>query len=167
MKIRVGVDAERSRLGRLTMSEGSETSAPVDVCVTADAASANAAGNAAQDPLRPGGPAPFGVYTLKEARPVQGPLVPELGDVSLVFEPLSGAARLAESLGRFVLELHGGLPGDDGRLRATSRGLRVLPETLARLASAAARAERIELEIYEAPLTLWDRLFFCRRRPSR
>lgn len=152
MKIRVGVDAERSRLGRLTISDGSRTSGSVDVCATADSVTAHA---------------PFGGYTLKEARPVEGALVPELGDTTLVFEPRSGDARLAESLGRFVLELHAGRPGDDGRLRATSRGLRVWPETLASLASAIARGDRIELEIYEVPLTLWDRIFFCRRRASR
>jgi len=152
MKIRVGVDAERSRLGRLTMSDGATTSSPIDVCATADSATAHA---------------PFGTYTLTEARPVQDALVPELGDTALVFEPRSGAARLAESLGRFVLELHAGQPGAGGRLRTTSRGLRVWPETLGNLASAVARGERIELEIYEAPLTLWDRVFFCRRRFSR
>jgi hypothetical protein len=157
MKIRVGVDAERSRLGRLTMSDGSGTSSAVDVCAT---------GNV-RDPLRPGGPAPYGTYTLKEARPVDGAMVPELGDTTLVFEPRSGAARMAESLGRFVLELHAGRAGDDGRLRITSRGLRVWPETLVQIAMAVARGESIELEIYEAPLTLWDRIFFCRRRYSR
>src|SRR4030095_12258185 len=77
MKIRVGVDAERSRLGRLTMSASSGTNSPVDVCAT---------GNA-RDPLRPGGPAPFGTYTLKEARPVDGAMVAELGDTTPVFEP--------------------------------------------------------------------------------
>ena len=152
MKIRVGVDAERSRLGRLTMSDSSGTSGPVDVCATADSAAAHA---------------PLGGYALKEARAVEVALVPELGDTALVFEPLSGDARLAESLGRFVLELHAGRPGDDGRLRTTSRGLRVWPETLARVASALARGERIELTIHEAPLTLWDLIFFWRRRPSR
>lgn len=151
MKIRVGVDAERSRLGRLTMSDGSATSDPVDVCATADSAADHA---------------PFGKYSLKEARAVQGAQVPELGDTTLLFEPRSGDARLAESLGRFVLELHAGLAGADGGLRTTNRGLRVWPETLARLAIALARGESIELEIYPAPLSLWDRIFFCRRRPS-
>jgi len=152
VKIRVGVDAERSRLGRLTITDGSSTSSPIDVCATADSATAHA---------------PFGTYTLTEARSVRGPLAQELGDTSLVFEPRSGAARLAESLGRFVLELHAGQAGEGGRLRTTSRGLRVWPETLANLAGAVARGERIELTIYEAPLTLWDRVFFCRRRFSR
>jgi hypothetical protein len=101
------------------------------VCATGETASENAA---------------YGRYTFKETRALQSALVPELGDTTLVFEPLSGAARLAESRGR---------------------GLRVWPDTLARLASAAASGERIELEIYEAPLTLWDRVFFCRRRFSR
>ena len=151
MKIRVGVDAQRARLGRMTISEGRATSSPIDVCATGDTAAGNA---------------PYGTYTLSEARPVQAALVPELGDTTLVFEPLSGAARLAESLGRFALELHAGDPGSDGRLRTTSRGLRVWPDTLARLARAAASGERIELEIVEAPLTVWDRVFFCRRRFS-
>ena len=65
MKIRVGVDAARSRLGRLSVVDGSRTSGSVDVCAT---------GNA-RDPLRPGGPAPFGTYTLKEARHVEGAMV--------------------------------------------------------------------------------------------
>jgi hypothetical protein len=152
VKIRVGVDAGRSRLGTMTIGDGPATSSAIDVCATGETASGNA---------------PFGKYVLKEARPVQGALVAELGDTTLVFEPLSGAARLAESLGRFVLEVHAGRAGSDGRLRTTSRGLRMWPDTLARLASAAANGERIELEIYEAPLTLWDRIFFCRRRYSR
>jgi hypothetical protein len=157
MKIRIGVDAQRSRLGRLTISDGSRSSGSVDVCAT---------GNA-RDPLRPGGPAPFGTYTLKQTRPVEGAMVPELGNTTLVFEPRSGEARQAESLGRFELELHAGRPGDDGRLRITSRGLRVWPDTIQAIANAVARAESIELEIVEVPLTLWDLILFWRRRPSR
>lgn len=160
MKIRVGVDAERSRLGRLVISDASGTRGPVDVCATADRA-------ASRDPLRPGGPAPFGTYTLKEVHPVTGPQTRDLGDHTLVFEPRSGQARQAESVGRLVLAMHAGQPGDDGKLRTTSLGLRVWPDTLALVAAAAARGERVDLEIYEAPLSWWDRIRYCRRRPSR
>jgi len=168
MKVNVDVDAERSRLGRLTMvGADGQRYGPVEVCATADSAAAEAAGNPTCDPLRPGGHAPFGAYRLKEVKPVAPELLDELGDHALVFEPLSGEGRRAESHGRLVLLVHGGRPGEDGRLRPTDAGLRVTPETLGRLVAAAKRGEQVDLDVQEAPLGFWERLFGSRRAPSR
>ena len=168
MKIRVGVDAGRSRLGKMEVdSAGGTRLGPVDVCATADPAAARAAGNPAGDPLRPGGHTPFGTYVLKEVRRVAAELIPEWGDITLVFEPQSGEAREAESYGRLVLVVHGGQPGDDGRLRTTSLGLRVDRATLEQVAAAANRGEHVDLEVHAVPVGFWDRMFFWRRRPSR
>lgn len=168
MKVNVEVDAERSRLGRLTMvGADGQRYGPVEVCATADAAAAEAAGNPTCDPLRPGGHAPFGAYRFKEVKSVAPDLSAELGDHAMVFEPVSGEARRAESYGRLVLLVHGGRPGEDGRLRPTDAGLRVDPETLGRLAAAAKRGEPVDLSIQEEPLGFWERLFGGRRAPSR
>lgn len=168
MKISVGVDAGRSRLGRMEVDSAQGTGLqPVDVCATADPAAARASGNPAADPLRPGGHAPFGTYVLKQVRRMAGALIRDWGEFTIVFEPRSGQAREAESYGRLVLALHGGDPGDDGRLRTTSLGLRVDRQTLEQVAAAADRGERVELDIHEVPVGFWERIFFWRRRPSR
>ncbi len=103
MKIRIGVDAARSRLGRLEIFDSAGNAGQaVDACVTADPAAARAAGNAALDPLRAAGPAPFGWYTLKEVHRVEDAARRDLGDKTVLFEPRTGQARRAESLGRLA-----------------------------------------------------------------
>ncbi len=167
MKIRLGVDAARSRLGRLEILDGVHRYGPYDACATADPDAARAAGNPSLDPGRPGGPAPFGTYAMKSVIAVDDARRHDLGETAVMFEPLSGDARRAESLGRLVLALHGGMLGADGRVRPTSMGVRLGADALARIVAAARSHASIELEIVEVPLTFWDWLFFWRRRPSR
>jgi hypothetical protein len=144
MKIRLGVDAARSRLGRLEILDGVHRYGPYDACATADPDAAMKSVIAVDDARRH-----------------------DLGETAVMFEPLSGDARRAESLGRLVLALHGGMLGADGRVRPTSMGVRLGADALARIVAAARSHASIELEIVEVPLTFWDWLFFWRRRPSR
>ncbi len=134
------------------------------MCLTADEAAARAAGNPERDPLRPGGHAPFGTYRLREVRGVPEASRDEYGRHSLVFQPRSGEALQAESFGRLALALHGGAPGEDGRLRPTDGGFRVEDGILPRLAQAVGPGD--ELEVKEKPLGFWEWLFGRRRRPS-
>ena len=167
MKIRLEVDAARSRLGRLVILDGAHRYGPFDACATADDEAARAAGNAARDALRPGGPAPLGTYAMKNLVAVDDERRHDLGDTAVMFEPRSGDARRAESLGRLVLALHGGALGADGRMRPTSAGVRLGADALARVVAAVRSNADVELEIVEVPLSIWDWLFFWRRRPSR
>jgi hypothetical protein len=165
MRVLIEVDGRRQRLGWLTalLDDGSRLG-PVEVCLTADETAARAAGNPERDPLRPGGHAPFGTYRLREVRGVPQESRDEYGRHSLIFEPRSGEALQAESFGRLALALHGGAPGEDGRLRPTDGGFRVDDGALQRIAKAVRPGD--ELEVKERPLGFWEWLFGRRRRPS-
>lgn len=167
MKIDIGVDRRRSRLGRLIFTDDSgRRHGPFDACASADPSTARSQGNPAADPRRPGGPVAFGGYRFQHLHSVPKEHRADMGTHTLAFEPVTGEAREGESFGRLVLLLHGGDTGFGGRLRASGAGLRVGADALEAIVTAVKSARGVELEVHEAPLGFWDYLLFWRRRPA-
>ncbi|TAK41449.1 MAG: hypothetical protein EPO27_19120 [Betaproteobacteria bacterium] len=165
MKLVVQVDPRRDREGTLTLHDASGVAVygPVPVCATADQAVARQLGNAARDPLRPGGHPPFGSYRFVKATPLAPDEYRARGPCALVFEPRTGDAVSAESHGRLLLELHGGAPGGGGGLRSTGGGLRVADEVVEELATRLRGDADCELELQAVRESWWSRLFRRRR----
>jgi uncharacterized membrane protein YgcG len=168
MKLLVQVDPRRVREGTLTLYDAGDRVllGPVPVCATADAAVARRMNNAVCDPLRPGGHAPLGTYRLAKVDALDAAERNERGPYALSFEPVAGDALHAESFGRLLLDLHGGAPGSDGRLRATSGGLRVDDQVLEELAVRLRDQANCELQLQAVKESWWSRLFRLRRSVS-
>lgn len=168
MKLLIQVDPRRDREGSLALLDANDQVllGPVAVCATADAALARRANNAVCDPLRPGGHPPFGTYRLAKVDALEAAERSERGPYALSFEPVAGDALHAESFGRLLLDLHGGAPGSDGRLRATSGSLRVDDRVLEELALRLGGQVPCELHLEAVKESWWSRLFRSRRALS-
>ena len=131
MWIELRTPRSRARCGRLDVrAEPGEASLrpPCPALAGADPEIAAGLDNPGNDPLRPGGPPPFGRYRLSQVVPTRSlarEVQAEYGPVVLAFEPLAGDALVAESYGRLLLLVHGGDSGADGRLRPTTGGVRL------------------------------------------
>lgn len=168
MKLVVQVDPRRDREGTLTLHDASGVVVygPMPVCATADQVVARELGNAARDPLRPGGHPPFGSYRFVKATRLASDEHHARGPCALFFEPRTGDAVSAESHGRLLLELHGGAPGSGGGLRPTGGGLRVADEAIEALAARLGGDAACELELQAVRESWWSRLLRRRRMLS-
>lgn len=156
MRLVLRVPADRSIAGVLTVVDGSRAgrrfSARMLVCATATRVERHPA---------------TGRYRYRELRVNDPAEHAERGNCRLVFEPEAGEAIAAEARGVLTLELFGGVPGDDGRLRRTPRGLRVSDTDLVRLAGLLPSWERTTLDLeIEPPLPWWRWVARLRRRLS-
>jgi hypothetical protein len=157
VRLLLRVPADRSIAGVLTVAEGSRRAerrfpARMFVCATATSVERHPA---------------TGRYRYRELRVNDPADHPERGNSRLVFEPEAGEAVAAEARGVLTLELFGGAPGADGRLRRTDRGLRVTDTDLVRLAGFLPSWERTTLDLeIEPPLPWWRWIARLRRRLS-
>ena len=161
----------RTRYGRLEVraaARGAALTAPCPAVVAADPAIAAGLDNPDRDPLRPGGPPPFGRYRLSQVVSTRGLAAEaraEYGPAALAFEPLDGDAATAESYGRLLLLVHGGELGADGRLRPTTGGVRLTDADIGALADLVRGLPPHEVTLELRPLFfLWA---LWRPRPSQ
>jgi uncharacterized membrane protein YgcG len=162
MWIEVRIPRSRRRCGRLSARAAAGGSLLRPACLAvalSDSAVAAGVGNPENDPLRPGGPPPFGRYRLSQLLPTRGLTAEaraEYGPAVLAFEPLDGDAAMAESYGRLLLLVHGGDAGDDGRLRPTTGGVRLADADIRALADLARGARPHDVTLVLTPLfPLW------------
>lgn len=161
--VRVPEPRDRTAVVTLTDETGTIAKGVAVASVVPDLAARR--GNPNSDPLRPFGHPPYGTYALLHFAASPPECATEYGSHILVFEPQSGAALEAESLGRLVLLAYAGPTGRDGRPRRTQGGVRFTPAVLEAIVSRLAQDSEVELHL--APLRPRPWWAFWRARPEK
>jgi hypothetical protein len=152
MKIRISLPENRDFAGHLEVvgASGAVVFGPVPAAGRAHDELAAVHGNVSRSPLRPYGDTPLGTYAVRgvvEPSEGSGPDGESLGtEGTVLLEPASGQAALADAHGRFRLFIQGG--DDDAGLCATAGGVRLRDRDLKQLVALVRRApERVQCEI--------------------
>lgn len=168
LKLYVELSTDRNQTGtlRLQTTGGVTLAGPFDAYGRSDTKIATAHGNPSRDPTMPYGDTPTGSYSVPSAM-ATGDSTSYRGhsygpNGALVLKPESGDALTAASNGRVGLLVHGGDPGNGGKLRATHGCLRLSNSDMASLMAAILTAGnniqfgRCDLVRIEADIGLGD-----------
>lgn len=142
--LRIELPANRDFTGTIALLDGAGSclAGPFAACARTGDQLAESHGNPSRATTLPYGDTPLGTYRVVAFIPTgagtkyRRELFGTRG--ALVLRAMRGDAALAEANGRFEILIHGGPPSQDGRLRATSGGVRVSDADLTALARAAA-----------------------------
>lgn len=130
-RIKVELPPDRARCGRLTLldARGRIAAGPFRACGVADQLTAAAHGNPTRSPLGLYGDTPTGGYRVVHVFKVGDGTsyrAPSYGDYAAIrLEPVSDDAKVAATVGRTGLLIHGGASGKNGRLRPTNGCIRL------------------------------------------
>src|SRR6516165_7515596 len=145
----IALPTARGHCGRLSLAkEGGEVLlSGIHVAGRTSAALAKIQGNATRDPVLPYGDTPTGTYrwggTYASGDGTNLPARHYGPHGVLLLTPVSGQALLAQGAGRQVLLIHGGPPGQQGRLRSTAGALRLANEDMQALLELLGPAPRL------------------------
>ena len=136
MKLWSELPEDRSQPGGIfyVVEGGKIALGPVPAFGEADNSAAKKAGNETEDPTRPFGDHPWGLYRVMGVRDKPEP-ARSYGPAFLPLDPVHGEALAAEESGRTGLGIHGGDPAADGSLRVTHGCLRLRNADAAKLAA--------------------------------
>lgn len=127
----------QDRVAAGTISADEPIVAPARCFADADSAAAAAHGNPTEDPTKPYGDHPFGLYSVIAVVWSESAIEQKTyGPVRLLLDPIAGDALIAKGNGRVGLCIHGGATNERGELRATHGCLRVDDDTAVALAEA-------------------------------
>jgi hypothetical protein len=155
LRLLLRVPPARDRTATATLSDGLRTLWSDRAVASVAPEVAGPRGNPGGDPLRRFGPPPFGTYGLVGLAPTPAEGEGEYGSHLLAFEPRSGPALQAESLGRLLLLAYAGPPGGDGLMRRTQGGLRLMPAMMRTLVARLAPDTELELALEPLESAPW------------
>lgn len=164
--IKIDFTADRWQTGTLSLVDknGATLAGPFRTLGKADNANAAAKGNPTRNPLRRWGDTPTGTYRvvrLQSSGPGTNYPAYNYGpDAVIVLDPLSGDALTAKQNGRTGLLIHGGAPGENGRLRATHGCIRLsnadMAALLLALRAASNNATQFRCEAIDVSVTVGE-----------
>jgi hypothetical protein len=145
LELRVELSSDRDQMGTLRLyKQGVSIAGPFRAFGRSDTQKATTHQNPTRDPTRPYGDTPTGTYDVPRAVTTgegtsysnhsYGP------NGALVLKPTSGQAATAAANGRIGLFVHGGDPGQGGKLRATHGCIRLSNADMAALMAAISMA---------------------------
>jgi hypothetical protein len=155
-RLRIELPANRDYTGTISLlaEDGNCIAGPFAVCARSGDRLADEHGNPSRTTTLPYGDTPLGIYRVAAFTPT-GTGTKYRRDLfgahgAFILHAVSGDAALAEANGRFEILIHGGPLSPDGRLRATSGGMRIADDELCMLAGIISQCRGLICECFQA-----------------
>jgi hypothetical protein len=155
-RLHIELPANRDYTGTISLlaDDGNCVAGPFAICGRSGDQLASEHGNPSRTTTLPYGDTPLGIYRVVAFAPT-GTGTKYRRDLfgahgAFILHAVSGDAALAEANGRFEILIHGGPLSPDGRLRATSGGMRIADDDLCVLAGIIGQCRGLTCECFQA-----------------